>query len=62
MGYTIKDLKMYIKYLKKALKMINKTYKWPWNPIPQPLSIKQDLENQLRYYKDLLHKLRWESD
>ena len=48
MGYTVKDLKMYIKYLKKALKMINRTYKWPWNPIPQPLSIKQDLENQLR--------------
>ncbi|MCR5350091.1 MAG: hypothetical protein K6E20_03765 [Acholeplasmatales bacterium] len=58
MGYSKKELKMYIKYIKKALKMINKMYKWKWIPVTKPLIIKLDLEEKLKYYTMKLNEIK----
>jgi len=58
MGYSKKDLKMFIRSLKRAIKMLNKMDKWTWNPIGSSTRIITELKEQLEYYQEQLKALR----
>ncbi len=47
MNCTKKELKMCIRYLKRALKFMKKVYKWSYNPFHKPLEEITYMENEL---------------
>ncbi len=67
MGYGKKELKMYIKYLKRTIKMLSKMeYSWKWNPLAPLLqytcfSTIKDLNEELKYYTMKLQDLKEEN-
>ena len=59
MGYSKKELKMYIRYLKRTIKMLSKMeYSWKWNPLGSSFNTIKDLINQLEYYQGQLNNLK----
>lgn len=58
MGYNKKELKMYIKYLKRTIKMLNKMDKWTWNPLGPCFNTIEDLNKQLKYYQNKLTEVK----
>ena len=58
MGYSKKDLKMFIRSLKRAIKMLNKMDSWTWNPIGSSTRTITELKEQLEYYQEQLKTLK----
>lgn len=58
MGYSKKELKMYIRYLKRTIKILSKMDKWTWNPIGPSFHTIRDLNKQLEYYQGQLNNLK----
>lgn len=56
MGYSKKELKFHIKYLKKALRLINKVEKSTYGLSLTYMKLKEQLEKELVYYKDQLRR------
>lgn len=56
MGYSKKELKFHIKYLKKALRLINKVEKSTYGLSLTYMNLKEQLEKELIYYKDQLRR------
>lgn len=56
MGYSKKELKFHIKYIKKALRLINKVEKSIYGLSLTYMKLKEDLEKELVYYKDQLRR------
>ena len=61
MGYSKKELKLRIKYIKKTLKFIRKTRRWKCNISTKLyLEVETKLVQDLAYYEDQLKQLRSE--
>ncbi len=58
MGYSKKELKMYIRYLKRTIRMLGKMDKWTWNPLGPSFNTIKDLNEQLKYYQGQLNNLK----
>ncbi len=63
MGYSKKELKMYIRCLKKTIKTLTKMDKWTWNPLVSLFSCTyfstiNYLKEQLKYYQGHLNDLK----
>jgi peptide subunit release factor 1 (eRF1) len=58
MGYSKRELKFYIKYLKKALKLIKKFEKSNYGLNLTYVKIGEQLQQDLDYYKDQLNRLK----
>jgi len=58
MGYSKKELKMYIRYLKRTIKMLGKMDKWTWSPLGPSFNTIKDLNEQLKYYQGQLNNLK----
>ena len=56
MGYSKKELKFHIKYLKKALKLINKVENSKYGLSLTYMKLKEELTKELTYYKDQLRR------
>lgn len=57
MGYSKKELKFYIRYLKKALKLIKKVENSPYGIGLTYVRMGEQLQQDLDYYKDQLDRL-----
>lgn len=57
MGYSKKELKFYIRYLKKALKLIKKVENSPYGIGLTYVRMGEQLQQDLDYYKDQLNRL-----
>lgn len=58
MGYSKKDLKMYIRYLKKTIKILTKMDTWIWNPLGSCFNTINNLKKELKYYQEQLSNLK----
>ena len=58
MGYSKKDLKMYIRCLKKTIKMLTKMDTWIWNPLGSCFNTINNLKKELKYYQEQLINLK----
>lgn len=58
MGYSKKELKFYIKQLKKALKLIKKVDKSNYGLSLTYIRIGEQIQQDLAYYEDQLKRLK----
>ena len=58
MGYSKKELKFYIKKLKKALKLIKKVDKSNYGLSLTYIKIGEQIQQDLAYYEDQLKRLK----
>lgn len=56
MGYSKKELKFYIRYLKKALKLIKKVENSPYGIGLTYVRMEEQLQQDLDYYRDQLNR------
>lgn len=58
MSKTLEELKMQLKYCKRALKMIQKMYKWKYIPISQPVVLIRELFGKINYYEEQIKEIK----
>lgn len=58
MNSSLKELKMMLRYSKRALRFINKMYTWKWIPIKQPLNLKCELERNVAFYSQKIKEYK----
>jgi len=59
MGYSKKELKMYIRYLKKTIKILSKMeYSWRYNPLGSNFNTIKDLNEELKYFQNKLNEVK----
>ena len=57
-GYSKKELKMYIRYLKKTIKTLTKMDTWIWTPLGSCFNTINNLKKELKYYQEQLSNLK----
>ncbi len=58
MNCTKKELKMCIRCLKRALKFMEKVYKWNYNPFHKPLEEINYMKNELQTLEKALKEMK----